>query len=64
MKKVTRIYPKRTLQAMLKALRSAGLTVTRLDAGYECKTDKGLVVLKAMNGSRGYLTTHAADLFV
>jgi hypothetical protein len=62
-KTISRVYPKRNLQAMLTALRQAGLEVTKLSAGYECVTPSGVTLLKAMNGSRGYLTTHAADLF-
>ena len=57
------VINKKTVQQMIKALRSAGLTVTRLDAGYECKQGDTLL-FKAMNGHNGYLVRMQSDLFV
>lgn len=49
---------------MVKALRDAGLTVERLNAGYECKSGNGDLLFKAMNGNHGYLVRMAENLFI
>lgn len=56
------VINKKTVQQMIRALRSAGLTVTKLDAGYECKQGDTLL-FKAMNGRNGYLVRMQSDLF-
>lgn len=61
---ITRIHDKPTLQKMLSALRHAGLSVEKLDAGYSVKTTGGFEVLKAMNGRSDYLCRYAENLFV
>lgn len=60
----TFIAPKRDTQEMIKALRHAGLTVDKLDAGYECIGINGDVIFKAMIGNDGYLIRTVDDLFV
>lgn len=59
---IARVASKPDTQAMLKALRDAGLTVTKLDSGYECLLD-GVTLFRAMNGRRNYLIRMRADLF-
>mgnify|MGYP003632724465 CR=1 FL=1 len=59
---ISRLISKPNTQAMIKALRSAGLTVDKLSAGYECKQGDTLL-FKAMNGSRGYLVRMQPNLF-
>jgi hypothetical protein len=59
---ITRLIDKPNVQAMISALRGAGLTVDKLDAGYECKQGDTLL-FKAMNGSQGYLVRMQHDLF-
>lgn len=60
---VSRVYTKPNVQAMLKALRTSGATVEKLDAGYVAKDPNGHEIFKAMNGSRGYLVRHVENLF-
>jgi len=57
-KMIVRIIPKRTMQNILKDIRNhlQNLTVTKDSHGYTVTTGKGLIVLKAMNGNRDYLT--------
>jgi len=63
MKMISRIYSKPTVQAMLKALRKAGVfTVTKISSGYEVKHGDKLV-FRAMNGRNDYLVRHTEDLF-
>jgi len=62
---ISRVYSKPQVQAMLKALRHAGVfTVERLESGYEVKhTASDKTVYRAMVGSQGYLVRHADNLF-
>ena len=61
-KMISRIIAKKDTQEMIKALRAAGLTVTRLDSGYECYHNEKLV-FKAMQGNNGYLVRMLEGLF-
>lgn len=60
---VSRILPKRTVQLMLKGLRNGGLSVKKLDNGYECIAHDGTLLFRAMNGKNGYLVRMQDDLF-
>ena len=51
---LTRLWTKKQTQSAIKALRDAGLTVIKLDAGYECMMNEKLL-FKAMVGTNGYL---------
>ena len=63
MKTISTVLPKREVQAMIRALRDAGLNVEKTDSGYSCEA-KGQTVFKAMTGSQGYLVRMADNLFV
>ena len=60
---VSKIWTKKLTQITIKQLRDAGLTVTKLDAGYECKINDELV-FKAMIGTSGYLVRYNENLFI
>lgn len=62
-KTISRVWPKREFQEMLTAVRKQNLIVNKLDGGYTIHAQNGVLVLKAMNGSRGYLVRMVADLF-
>jgi hypothetical protein len=60
---IVRAVPKKNTQAMIRALRSAKLTVTKDDGGfYQCKHD-GVTVFAAMPGRLNYLVRMQPDLF-
>ena len=59
---IARVIDKQTVQLMLKGLREAGLTVKKLDNGYECISN-GTLLLRAMNGRNSYLVRMQEDLF-
>ena len=52
---VTRIWTKRQTQQVFKQLRAAGLTVNKINNGYEVVNDNNVLFLKAMNGTNSYL---------
>lgn len=62
---IVRRIPKPDLQAMLKALRAAGLMVTKVPNGYEVIAGfhNRTLLLKAMNGRHDYLVRMVPDLF-
>tara|TARA_R100000008_G_scaffold83897_2_gene70003 strand:+ start:556 stop:747 length:192 start_codon:yes stop_codon:yes gene_type:complete len=60
---ISRILDKKTVQLMLKGLREAGLTVKKLDNGYECIAHDGTLLFRAMNGRNSYLVRMQDDLF-
>ena len=63
MKKETKILPAAHVNAMVNALRDAGLPVKSSETGYWVKL-RGRDIFRAMVGGRGdYLVRHAADLF-
>ena len=64
----SKILSKPTVQAMIKGLRSSGLTVKKIDSGYICKAlhpehKEPITVFKAMNGNNSYLVRMVANLF-
>lgn len=59
----SRLWPKRAFQDMLTDVRRQGLTVTKLDGGYEMTNNNGVLLLRAMQGNNGYLVRAIADLF-
>lgn len=59
----TSLFTKPLLQEVLKGLRAAGYEVSKVHAGYEVKLD-GTIVLKAMNGTRGYLVRYDSQLLI
>lgn len=63
-KMVSRVWPKKQTQQAIKALRQAGMSVKKIDSGYELKTKDGTILFKAMIGSRGYLVRYAEQLFI
>jgi biotin operon repressor len=60
---ISKIWTKPQTQQAIKSLRDAGLTVDKLNAGYECKINDKLL-FKAMIGSQGYLVRYDANLFM
>lgn len=58
----TFVTTKKDTQKMVKALRDVGLTVDKLDSGYECSKD-GISIFRAIQGTRGYLIKAVSDLF-
>lgn len=65
MNMVARVVSKRNTQAMIKALRAAGLTVSKINSGYECigGSTGELLLFRAMIGNNGYLIRMREDLF-
>jgi hypothetical protein len=63
---IARVVSKKNTQAMIKALRAAGLTVSKISSGYECfgGSTGELLLFRAMIGNNGYLIRMRADLFV
>jgi fructose-1,6-bisphosphatase/sedoheptulose 1,7-bisphosphatase-like protein len=52
---VTRIWSKPQTQQVFKQLRAEGLTVNKINNGYEVVNDNNVLFLKAMNGTNSYL---------
>lgn len=61
---ISKIWTKPQTQQAIKALRDAGLTVAKLNGGYEAKSPSGELLFKAMNGMNGYLVRYHEALFV
>lgn len=61
---IARAVPKRDTQAMIKALRDAGLEVTKQGMKYECRSPDGQLLFAALNGRNNYLVRMRRDLFV
>lgn len=62
---IVRTLAKREVQKMIKALRDAGLTVTKEGMKYECKSPRDdSLLFSALNGRTGYLVRMRADLFI
>ncbi len=59
---IARQIPKRNVQAMIAALRGAGLTVTKDGGIYSCDFE-GKRIFTALNGRRDYLVRMQPDLF-
>jgi hypothetical protein len=59
---IVRAVPKKNTQAMIRALRSAKLTVTKDGGIYTCKHN-GVTVFAAMPGRFNYLVRMQPDLF-
>jgi hypothetical protein len=61
---IVRTLPKRDVQKMIKALRDVGLTVSKYDYKYECRSpmDDSLL-FQALNGRHNYLVRMRNDLF-
>jgi predicted ABC-type sugar transport system permease subunit len=59
---ISRIWSKVQTQAAIKALRAAGLTVTKLNGGYECYRGE-ILLFKAMIGTQAYLVRLQPNLF-
>jgi len=59
---ISKVIMKRDFQSILKTLKDSGFTVTKLDAGYTVHNDR-VLVLKAMQGSQGYLVRMFEHLF-
>lgn len=67
MKMIARVVSKVNTQAMIKALRGAGLTVDRHNDGhYTCigGSNGTLLLFRAMPGRNGYLIRMREELFV
>ena len=52
---VTRIWSKPQTQQVFKQLRAEGLTVNKINNGYEVVNDNNVLFLKAMNGTNSYI---------
>ena len=68
MKYITKVLPKREVQNMIKAIRSSGLKVKKIDGGYICKAvnpdqKEPITVFKAMHGNNSYLVRMVDNLF-
>jgi len=64
----TKILAKPTVQEMIKALRSSGLKVKKIDGGYVCKAispdqKEPITVFRAMHGNNNYLVRMVDNLF-
>lgn len=60
---IVRAIPKKNVQGMIRALRSAKLTVTKDSGGmYNCEQN-GKLLFAAMPGRLNYLVRMQADLF-
>ena len=68
LKTVSRVFAKPALQGALKDLRANGFNVTKVDGGYTVTYDHvsngEQLMLKAMNGARGYLVRMVDGLLV
>ena len=58
-----KVWDKPFTQKILKSLRTAGYTVTKIANGYTATATDGTEVFKAMIGTRGYLIRHEDGLF-
>jgi tRNA A58 N-methylase Trm61 len=59
------VVAKKLMQQILRDMRHNGFIVTKLDAGYtvhQAMADQHVLVLKAMNGTRGYLTRYVEQV--
>jgi 5-enolpyruvylshikimate-3-phosphate synthase len=63
-KMIARAIGKRDVQSMIKALRAAGLEVTKEGMKYECRSPSGELLFMALNGRNNYLVRMRRDLFV
>lgn len=61
----TSVMTKKDFQEMRKALIKHGLPIKKTECGngYKLVLPNGLYLLKAMNGSNGYLVKYVKDLF-
>lgn len=59
----SRIMTKPEFQVMRKALIKQGFDVKKLDGGYELVHTDGLLLMRAMIGTKGYLVRYVKDLF-
>ena len=57
------VWSKPQFQAIKRDMVKGGFPFTKLDSGYECRTPKGKLILKAMSGHNGYLVRHVTNLF-
>ena len=61
---VTRIWSKPQTQQVFKQLRAEGLTVNKINNGYEVVNDNNVLLLQAMNGNNSYLIRGIDTLLV
>ena len=61
---VSRIWSKPQAQRVFKQLRAGGLTVNKINNGYEVVNDNNVLLLQAMNGSSSYLVRGIDTLLV
>jgi hypothetical protein len=61
-KMVSNLWDKKGFQTMLRSVRKQGLIVEKLNGGYTVCNDN-VMLLKAMNGSGGYLVRCIDNLF-
>ena len=54
---VTRIWTKPQMQQILKDLRAVGITVNKVNSGYEAVNKNNVLLLRAMNGHNSYLVS-------
>ena len=62
-KMVSCIMAKKDFQNLRKDFKEQGFNVVKIPDGYECHHNNGMLLLRAMNGSRGYLVRHIEGLF-
>jgi hypothetical protein len=62
---VSHVWTKPMMQQVRRDFKRQGLNITKTEDGngYELKLPNGLLLLKAMNGSQGYLVRHVYNLF-
>jgi hypothetical protein len=60
----TQVFPKKSLQDVLKQARQGGYSIVKGNGFYEIYEDDSLeeLYLRALNGRNGYLVTYTEDL--
>jgi hypothetical protein len=61
-KLTARVWSKPVTQQVIKQLRNAGMTVKKINNGYECHVGNELI-FKAMIGTQGYLVRFNPEMF-
>ena len=61
---VSRIWSKPQAQRVFKQLRADGLTVNKINNGYEVVNDNNVLLLQALNGNSSYLVRGVDTLLV
>ena len=60
---VSRVFSKSEFQNMRRALLEQDMPIVKIDNGYEMKSSRGVLLLRAMNGTNSYLVRMLDGLF-